>query len=633
MQLKFTVANQRINRTDSEKPVAGSAGYLTALFTFSSDWDGLVKTAIFRAGTGTPYEVLIAADGTCDVATQAIVSGTMYVSVRGDSVSGDTVFLPTTAWAVTIYPAGATSGATPADPTPDVYAQLLASMNEPYIGANGNWYIWNAVTSSFVDSGTPSSAAAEPYITSQKNVPGGIAGLNANSQIEVAQMPADITRRSRLRAPASAKQLISTLKEGLRSAAMFVIGDSVSAGATYWPGLLAAKLAEKFPAYNVKYADYVTASSKYGAWQDLVTSGGAERHMAIVSGKIAPQLLKAEVPITSADLDIEVRVALNAWDQVADKYVVARYGIAGGTYCWAVLFNQFHRPNLYWSEDNGATIKSANFNAMSVAANISGQAYWYKFTLDVDNGAGIYVAKCYDSADGVTWTLRQTVNGIATTNVFNHASQVYTLGGTEGNTSLNGKVYEVRINNGIDGPNVCPQPIESWKQVVGSVNSGGTVGGAPTIYMYNGAISGSQVSTYTAAVLERSIKRCFDPIIFISLGHNDHILLMGESYYTALAGLMTEIKKIAPQPTTVFITENPKTLPAEYIQIHSRRISQQCSFALNNDCEVIDGFFEFINDSRGLAALVNPADGVHPTAAGKQLMADVVWDYFNILNL
>lgn len=157
MQLKFTIKNQRIARTDSEKPVAGSVGYLTALFTFSADWDGLVKTAIFRAGTDTPYEVLIADDGTCEVATQAIVAGTMFVSVRGDSATGVTVFLPTAANAVQIYPAGAVSGETPEDPTPDVYATMLNSMKEPYIGENNNWWVWDVETLAFVDSGTPSN--------------------------------------------------------------------------------------------------------------------------------------------------------------------------------------------------------------------------------------------------------------------------------------------------------------------------------------------------------------------------------------------------------------------------------------------------------------------------------------------
>jgi len=112
MQLEFTVTYQRISRDDTEKPVAGSVGYLTAAFTFSADWDGLVKTAIFRAGTGTPYEIELV-DDICYVPSAAIVSGTMYVSVRGDSVTGDTVFLPTQGYPVQIYPSGATSGIAP----------------------------------------------------------------------------------------------------------------------------------------------------------------------------------------------------------------------------------------------------------------------------------------------------------------------------------------------------------------------------------------------------------------------------------------------------------------------------------------------------------------------------------------
>ncbi len=153
MQLKFTVVNQRIARIDTEKPVAGSVGYLNALFSFSTDWEGLIKTAIFRAGSDAPYEVLIADDGTCDVATQAIIAGTMYVSVRGDSANGDVIFLPTLAWGVPIAAAGAVSGETPEDPTPDVYAQILRAYTAPFPGDNGNWWYYDNVTGEFVDSG------------------------------------------------------------------------------------------------------------------------------------------------------------------------------------------------------------------------------------------------------------------------------------------------------------------------------------------------------------------------------------------------------------------------------------------------------------------------------------------------
>ena len=41
----------------------------------------------------------------------------------------------------------------PEDPTDDVYTQLLNSMKEPYIGDNGNWFVWDMEAKDFVDSG------------------------------------------------------------------------------------------------------------------------------------------------------------------------------------------------------------------------------------------------------------------------------------------------------------------------------------------------------------------------------------------------------------------------------------------------------------------------------------------------
>lgn len=103
MTLYFTVINQRIERSDTEKPVAGSTGWLTAHFSFGAEWADLAKTAIFRAVSGVAYEAALDADGECEVPASAIAtSGTVYVSVRG--VSGATVIVPTSSCPVRIYP-------------------------------------------------------------------------------------------------------------------------------------------------------------------------------------------------------------------------------------------------------------------------------------------------------------------------------------------------------------------------------------------------------------------------------------------------------------------------------------------------------------------------------------------------
>lgn len=65
---------------------------------------------------------------------------------------------------------------------------ITESLRAPYI-QDGNWWYFNTTTKAFADSGIPASAVAEPYVTSQKNVAGGIAGLDADKKIGVAQLP------------------------------------------------------------------------------------------------------------------------------------------------------------------------------------------------------------------------------------------------------------------------------------------------------------------------------------------------------------------------------------------------------------------------------------------------------------
>jgi hypothetical protein len=55
MILTFTIENQTIERTDDYTVVADSQNYLKAQFTFSDDWDGLFKTAVFIDEDGTVH--------------------------------------------------------------------------------------------------------------------------------------------------------------------------------------------------------------------------------------------------------------------------------------------------------------------------------------------------------------------------------------------------------------------------------------------------------------------------------------------------------------------------------------------------------------------------------------------------
>ena len=53
MDLEYIVTNQVIERTDRNKPANLSQEYLELSFTFSDDWSGLAKFALFKTSEGT----------------------------------------------------------------------------------------------------------------------------------------------------------------------------------------------------------------------------------------------------------------------------------------------------------------------------------------------------------------------------------------------------------------------------------------------------------------------------------------------------------------------------------------------------------------------------------------------------
>ena len=131
MDILFDVDKQFVNYKNycvaSNGIVADSKNYLRAVFMFTPDWDGLIKTAIF-AGGGNYYEVILV-DNACMVPAEVIKPPKFTVSVAGVSYTGNQL-ITTSSLAVNITYSGYHEGITPADPTPDVYAQIIAIMQQ-----------------------------------------------------------------------------------------------------------------------------------------------------------------------------------------------------------------------------------------------------------------------------------------------------------------------------------------------------------------------------------------------------------------------------------------------------------------------------------------------------------------------
>ena len=92
------------------------------------------------------YDVVLQ-DGKCTVPWEVIKAPFFTVSVFcGDLVTANTI-------RVEVEKSGYCEGKNPGEPTPDIYNQLLNSVKPPYIGENGNWFVWDKDKKLFADSG------------------------------------------------------------------------------------------------------------------------------------------------------------------------------------------------------------------------------------------------------------------------------------------------------------------------------------------------------------------------------------------------------------------------------------------------------------------------------------------------
>ena len=150
--LEFNVKNQIIERTDSFSVVADSRTYLSAEFAFSEDWTGEIR-AVF-GNDGKFYDVLLT-DGSCMVPWEVIKPPFFTVSV----FCGEESLVTANVVKVDVEKSGMENGEVPSTPTPTVWQQYIASMQEvidsglPYIGENGNWFLYNAEEGTYKDTG------------------------------------------------------------------------------------------------------------------------------------------------------------------------------------------------------------------------------------------------------------------------------------------------------------------------------------------------------------------------------------------------------------------------------------------------------------------------------------------------
>lgn len=121
-----------------EMLTSGSVNVYRVRFEFSSDWDGLNRVAVFRAGNTSTSMALSAEDWETDIPWEALQSPgvRLYGGVYG--TRGETVVLPTI-WADLGYiQTGVSLGDESRPPTPDLWEQELSKKGDSlkYDGLN-----------------------------------------------------------------------------------------------------------------------------------------------------------------------------------------------------------------------------------------------------------------------------------------------------------------------------------------------------------------------------------------------------------------------------------------------------------------------------------------------------------------
>lgn len=123
MQILFKVKHQTILRLDTEKLASGSRNYVEAVFNFSEEWEGLIKTAVFTKN-GFAFHVLLE-DNKCMVPAEVLeTKGVFKVSVFG----GDLITV--TNAEIHVAASGYAEGGSPTDPTPTIYEQIMKMIEE-----------------------------------------------------------------------------------------------------------------------------------------------------------------------------------------------------------------------------------------------------------------------------------------------------------------------------------------------------------------------------------------------------------------------------------------------------------------------------------------------------------------------
>lgn len=404
----------------------------------------------------------------------------------------------------------------------------------------------------------------------------------------------------------SLRNNFSVIREAINagsSAVLNIIGDSTGANIYTWSGLLAQKLAEKSRVEYFTLTNNATPGlADYGA---PTVYGGGTRRGLLLGGQRGRAQRRTTVGNWTSDLDVRVEAQVADWGLGTQQCFAARSGVASASWNFGI-----HYRTLRLTLIQSGTLVSENLQSSASVPFASGDTGWVRFTFT----SGL--VKFYTSTNGVTWTQLGT-DRVCTTTVINTASLCdYSIGSMNGldnggagaSQCLTGTLYSAEIRDGINGPVLTAHGMDAWDEQAGDLN---TLIGSPTIYVFNGSISGATLA-YLSPRLTKIVRRNLVGCWIINAGKNES---MGASFVADMGAAIATIKTLSGYNGYVK-NQYPNYTPANFINRMTVKAMMCGSIAKSNNIAIIDSFQNFLNYGPTWPTLLEPADGLHATAAG-----------------
>lgn len=126
----FYATARKIEIKKTDTLVSDSINVYPCKFQFSSDWNGLVKTAVFRAGS-TAIKILLDENYECQIPWEVLLKHNLDLFVGCYGTKNEDIILNTTFTNIGKIYEGTKNKAVPGeDPTPDIYTQITSSIGD-----------------------------------------------------------------------------------------------------------------------------------------------------------------------------------------------------------------------------------------------------------------------------------------------------------------------------------------------------------------------------------------------------------------------------------------------------------------------------------------------------------------------